>query len=129
VIFNSDENGDAIYTEFSGQTVDANSVLVKYTWTGDANLSGKVDASDYLRIDVGFARGLPFWYNGDFDFSGTVDANDYFWIDSAFARQTGVLGAGVVAVPEPGLGGAVILAGAALARRRRRGNQQRLQCV
>jgi len=41
-------------TEFAGQAVDATSVLVRYTWWGDANLDGVIDANDYDKIDRAF---------------------------------------------------------------------------
>jgi hypothetical protein len=92
ILLNDNGNGGAIRTEFDGQVVDENSILVKFTWNGDADLTGVVDASDYFRIDLGFANGRVGWANGDFDYSGTIDANDYFLIDKAFAGQAGVLG-------------------------------------
>ena len=36
---------------WQGQTVDATSVLIKYTYGGDANLDGVVDILDYGQID------------------------------------------------------------------------------
>ena len=47
-----------------------NSILVKYTWNGDMDLSGKVDADDYFLIDTGFLSGgeLSGYRNGDLDY-------------------------------------------------------------
>ena len=39
---------------FDSQSVSSTDVLVKYTYYGDMNLDGKVDGSDYSRIDNGF---------------------------------------------------------------------------
>ncbi len=92
---------------WGGQVVDATSVLVRYTYAGDANLSGNVDGDDYFRIDSGFAAHASGYYNGDFNYDGKVDADDYFIIDHAYAEQGTALaaelpmGASVVAVPEP----------------------------
>ena len=36
---------------FSGQTIDATAVLVKYTYSGDVNLAGTIDGADYGLID------------------------------------------------------------------------------
>ena len=68
---------------FSGQSVDATCVLVKYTYGGDANLSGSVDVDDYGQIDFNSSIGgvIPGFFNGDFDFSGTQDVDDYGIID------------------------------------------------
>jgi autotransporter-associated beta strand protein len=83
--------GNEIYTSFKGRTVALNDTLVRYTYMGDADLSGDVTSTDYSLIDSGFALALSGWVNGDFDYSGSVDATDYALIDNAFAFQTGVL--------------------------------------
>jgi autotransporter-associated beta strand protein len=58
---------------FDGQTVDATTVLVKYTWMGDANLDGIVDASDLSRI----SPTGTIWAAGDFNYDSVVNADDY----------------------------------------------------
>jgi hypothetical protein len=97
---------------------------VKYTYNGDANLDGRVNADDYFRIDSGFLAQLddPTWRDGDFNYDGTINADDYFLIDSAFLGQGGALGDVVraVAVPEPTAAGALCIAGMLMRRRRRR---------
>ena len=96
---------------WNGQTVDATSVLVKYTYGGDANLDGKIDVDDYGRIDfnVNFA-GVSGWFNGDFNYDGKVNVDDYGIIDfnvgiqgAPFPTGAGIPGglSGVSAVPEP----------------------------
>jgi hypothetical protein len=91
VIVNDRGNGTKVTSTLAGENVDVNTVLVKYTWNGDADLTGKIDADDYFLIDIGFATHLHDYRNGDFDFNGSVDADDYFLIDRAFAGQTGIL--------------------------------------
>jgi hypothetical protein len=77
---------------FSGQTVDATAVLVKYTYNGDTDLNGVVDFDDYARIDTAFlGSGTGFWLEGDSDYSGTIDFDDYALIDSSFLLQSGIL--------------------------------------
>ncbi len=81
-----------------------NQIIAKYTYFGDLNLDGVVDAADYLVIDNNFGQatqGGPF--KGDANFSGTVDAADYLVVDNAFGRGAGGgLQAGPVnGVPEP----------------------------
>lgn len=78
---------------WNGQTVDATSVLIGYTFAGDANLSGRIDADDYFQIDSHFGKPSSDmqYLNGDFDYNGTVDGDDYFIIDSNYA--TGMPGA------------------------------------
>ena len=116
---------------FAGQTVHATDTLVTYTYTGDANLDGKIDADDYFQIDSNYNKNgnnaAISYHNGDFNYDGVVNGDDYFIIDSNFAAQGSpfsngatfdVVG-GVQAVPEPASLG-LLLAGGLLAGRRRR---------
>ena len=68
--------------------------LVKYTWNGDANLDGVINADDYFLADSGFITQKGGWYNGDFSYDGVVNADDYFLIDEAFIGQGAPLVAG-----------------------------------
>jgi len=135
-------SGAAIYGSaaplglFDGSNPSTSDVLVKYTYYGDANLDGKVDGSDYSRIDNGYLNHLTGWYNGDFNYDGVVDGSDYTLIDNAFNTQGAQLADEVVdpaavsttrigitsssAVPEPSLPGIVTLAIATVLRRRNR---------
>ncbi len=74
---------------FAGQTVDATTVLVKYTRVGDADLDGRITIKDYFQIDLAHANGVAQgWGGGDLDYSGgPPDGDDYFLIDAAFAFQ------------------------------------------
>lgn len=120
VLLNDKGNGEVLYNKFDGIAVDKNSVLVKYTWNGDTDANGKIDADDYFRIDRGFALGLTGYNNGNFDYEGIVDAGDYFLIDNAFLLQSGVLSSESLhasAVPEPGMLGLISIAGMLLMRR------------
>ena len=127
VIPNTTDGTTALYTSFDGQTTTATDVLSRYTYYGDANLDGVVNAADYTRIDAGFLLGnLTGWLNGDYNYDGKVDASDYTLMDNAFNQQTGGVatpaaalaalpnlvarpaalvaggaGAGTAAVPEP----------------------------
>lgn len=112
-------------------------VLVKYTYYGDANLDGRVDADDYALLDRGFGRQVvgAGWVDGDFNYDGAVTSADYLMIDTAFGRQVGTLSPAMLAdrqarfgeayveslmagVPEPGVVGVVVVAGVMLGRRR-----------
>jgi hypothetical protein len=85
-------SGGIILSHFANEVVTDNSILVKYTYNGDFNLSGSVDADDYSLIDTGFANALPGMQNGDINLSGgPPDADDYALIDFAFATQSGPL--------------------------------------
>jgi hypothetical protein len=114
-VIQNNQSGSVLFTssnEFDGYTPAAADILVKYTYYGDANLDGKVDGSDYSRIDNGYRNHLTGWYNGDFNYDGVVDASDYTLIDNAFNQQGASLTDavettaeiapyGVAAVPEP----------------------------
>ena len=54
VILNNNGQGGAIYSSFEGQSADANSILIDYTFYGDADLNSRVDGGDYALIDNGF---------------------------------------------------------------------------
>jgi hypothetical protein len=75
-------------TSFDGQSVSPTDVIVKYTYFGDADLNGRVDANDFSLIDNGYNHpGLTGWWNGDFNYDGMVDGSDYSLIDNAFNVQ------------------------------------------
>ncbi|MBE3070952.1 MAG: PEP-CTERM sorting domain-containing protein [Planctomycetes bacterium] len=91
-------------TVFAGEAVDATAVLVRYTWWGDANLDGVVDANDYDVIDKNylFPPAVMGWWVGDFNYDGAIDANDYDRIDKAYLFQGAPLAAPSPApAPEP----------------------------
>lgn len=93
VLKNADADGNPLYGIgrpmglFDGQDPTAVDVLVKYTWYGDANLTGKVDGADYARIDNGFNLQLSGWSNGEFTFDGSINSADYSLIDNAYNTQ------------------------------------------
>ncbi len=60
---------------FSGQSVDNSSVLIKYTYLGDANLDGQVDISDLGILATNWQTPGD-WPQADFDYSGFIDISD-----------------------------------------------------
>ena len=88
-----------LMTTFDGQTVTTTDVLVKYTYFGDTNLNGSVDATDYIAIDNGFNNNLTGWNNGDFNYDGKINGDDYTLIDNAFNSQSAVPLATVASPP------------------------------
>jgi hypothetical protein len=119
------------FATFAGQTVDADSVLVKYTYFGDADLDGDVDVADLGNLASAWqSEGV--WFNGDFDYNGSIDVNDLGLLASNWQAGMGdplspgslnqvlaSLGLPLASVPEPA---SVLLAvaGASLIVKRRR---------
>ena len=77
------------YTTFSGLAVTPDDVLVKYTYTGDANLSGAVTFDDYVGMDNAFFGLIPNlgWATGDINFDNVINFDDYSKVDQAFFFQ------------------------------------------
>jgi hypothetical protein len=119
---------------FAGHTVTGASVLAMYTYAGDLNFDGLVDAADYGVIDnfVQFP-GSDGYANGDFNYDGVIDAGDYGIIDNTIQLQgppipTGGPAVGIgttTAVPEPAIAAWLALAPAALLPRRCRRRRRR----
>lgn len=72
---------------WNGQLVDATTVLVRYTYGGDANLDGALNGDDYFAIDAGFASQAKGFAAGDFNYDGKIDTDDYFILDSNYNKS------------------------------------------
>jgi T5SS/PEP-CTERM-associated repeat protein len=116
-------------TLWGGQMVSGTDTLVMYTYAGDLNVDGVINADDYAYIDLySQIPGASGYTHGDINYDGAINADDYALIDlnsinagPPFETRPGV-GATVslVAVPEPGFGLVATAASLLLARRRRR---------
>jgi hypothetical protein len=119
---------------FAGQSVDATTVLVRYTLLGDATLDGGVDFNDLVKLAQNYnsGSGEKVWAQGDFDYDGVVDFNDLVALAQNYnaalpAQVVGGAGGGFdadlarafAAVPEPSAFGLLAM-GALAARRGRR---------
>jgi hypothetical protein len=122
VLLNDDGKGHTLRSQIFGEPATLNDILAIYTWNGDVNLDGKIDAADYFLVDSGFITQQAGYRNGDLNYDGQVDAGDYFLIDSAFLGQTATSIPLTSPVPEPGTLGllAVVAGGLAVDRRRSR---------
>jgi hypothetical protein len=110
IFLNDTGSGSPILASFNGEVVDANATLLKYTYYGDRNFDGKLDADDYTGMDGGFANrndpnNLVFprqpWRDGDPNLSGTVNFDDYFSMDLAFSNQPTILSSTADPTPMP----------------------------
>jgi hypothetical protein len=91
---------------FGGQAVTPNTVLVKYTYSGDADLNGVVDGDDYTYWLNGFLGltdpAVQGWLRGDFNYDGVVDGDDYTqWLNAFLFAGPPLAGGGPSPVPEP----------------------------
>jgi hypothetical protein len=115
---------------YAGLSVDDSSVVVLFTFSGDADLDGDVDVGDLGQLATHWQSAAD-WAGGDFDYNGTVDVNDLGllatnWqagvgtpLGASFAEAVAGFGLPNVAVPKPtGLG--LMLASVALKCCRRR---------
>src|SRR5688500_2903715 len=111
---------------WAGETINGASAIAMYTYAGDANLDGQVDAGDYGILDAFIqVAGAAGYGNGDFNYDGFIDPADYGTIDNSIQFQgapfpTAAVLAGVTAVPEPAAGAVIGLVGVGLSGRRRR---------
>jgi hypothetical protein len=78
---------NSITAAWGDQTVDATTVLVKFTYGGDDNADGKINIDDYVHIDQGVAAQIAGWFNGDFNGDGKINIDDYVIIDSNIVSQ------------------------------------------
>jgi autotransporter-associated beta strand protein len=137
-------NGTLNLTNFKGVTgLDSNDVLVKYTYYGDADLSGSVTLDDFTLFLHGYQGGGTTWFVGDFNYNGVVTLDDFTQFlygyqnqgaplsaleqavnsSDASPAQIAAMIAAVQAVPEPDCVAvmAVAYTGFMLSRRRRAG--------
>jgi hypothetical protein len=75
---------------FAGQSVDSTSILIKYTFYGDSDLSGGVNLGDFNKLAANFGATGKRWSHGDFDFNGTVNLPDFNKLAANFG-QSGAL--------------------------------------
>jgi autotransporter-associated beta strand protein len=105
-------------TTFGGLSVDTSSMLIKYTYAGDADLDGDADGVDIGTWATNFTgelggTGSMVWTQGDWDYDGDVDGVDAGLWAQAFTGELGGGGLGSVIVNDPNIapGAAAILEG------------------
>jgi hypothetical protein len=112
---------------FDGQTVGGPSVLIRYTYAGDANLDGVVNALDFNAIATNFgAESGKFWSQGDFNYDGISNTLDFTALARDFELTLGSPALGTL-VPEPSVLALLASAAALAVRRVRRANRHRAE--
>jgi hypothetical protein len=88
---------------FMGKTVDASSVLVRYTFFGDANLDGIVDTLDFNALAGNFGGTSKAWSQADFNYDSVVDTLDFnsFAANFGHSVSVGAPSSALALVPEP----------------------------
>ena len=107
----------------------SDTIEIKYTLLGDANLDGTVNAEDFTPLSHNLSESGAVWDQGDFNYDGTVNSED-FTPFSHNINQSAVLASGLdlangislTNVPEPASAGILLMAGFGFLRRRRRQN-------
>lgn len=83
-------------------------LVTKYTYYGDLNLDGQINADDYAQMDRsinhGGLAGSAIWTDGDVNYDRVVDAADYLLIDRAFALHGGTFSPAMLAERESRFG-------------------------
>jgi hypothetical protein len=85
---------------FLDKTVTPTQTLVRYTYAGDANLDGKVNALDFNAVATNFGSSGDQWYQGDFNYDGVVNTQDFMQLAINFNQPALGPALGSV-VPEP----------------------------
>jgi hypothetical protein len=86
---------------FDGQSVGGTTSLVRYTFSGDANIDGKVNALDFNALATNFGTGGgEFWFQGDFNYDGSVNTSDFTTLAQNFGQVLSSPSLSAV-VPEP----------------------------
>jgi hypothetical protein len=77
---------------FLGQTVDDTAVLLRYTRSGDADLSGSVNLNDFNRLATNFGGTNAVWSQGNFNFDATTNLNDFNLLAANFGLSAASFG-------------------------------------
>jgi hypothetical protein len=89
------DNASLHKSSFSGVTgLTGREVLIKYTYQGDADLSGAVTLDDFTMFLAGHQGTSPLgacWMTGDFDYNGSVTLDDFTMFLSGYQQQTAAL--------------------------------------
>ena len=117
-----------------GTLPDSDSVLVRFTRYGDADLNGQVNLLDFNRLAANFNGSGKVWSQGDFNYDGNVNLLDFNRLAANFNQSaTGIDGQPTpqdwanlaAAVPEPTSGAVLVISGLAISAGRFRRQRRR----
>jgi autotransporter-associated beta strand protein len=78
------------WVTWRGRPVNSDSVLVRYTYYGDADLDGRVTVEDYYRWKSGRSLWPAYeasWSWGDFNYDNLITVDDYYLWKSSFNAE------------------------------------------
>ena len=78
---------------FDGNDINAGCVILKYVDAGDADMDGKITATDFAQLDASYLKGTyasggATWFQGDFNHDGIIDYKDFILIDFNYGKQS-----------------------------------------
>ena len=62
---------------FGGESIDNTTMLVRYTYLGDTNLDGVVNALDFNALASHYGAFGTTWIDGDFDYNASTNSLDF----------------------------------------------------
>lgn len=71
---------------FAGESVDATTVLLRYTLQGDTNLDRVVNITDFARLAANFNTAQN-WSGGDFNYDGNANISDFALLAANFNQS------------------------------------------
>jgi hypothetical protein len=96
------DNGALGLTQFAGQAVNANSLLLESTWLGDSNLDRKVDVTDLGTLATHYGQSTTLGIlAGDFNNDGKVDVTDLGLLATNYGQGTNGAPFNASGAPEP----------------------------
>jgi hypothetical protein len=114
--------GELAWATWFGREVNNDSILIRFTYQGDVDLSGEVTTDDFDNWKQGYITHQTGWLHGDLDYSGEVTTDDFDLWKQVYVKHYAPLPTGegggkvaTAAVPEPGTPALVALLLAAAA--------------
>jgi hypothetical protein len=111
--------GELGITVFNGINIPPDTMILLYTYSGDANIDGKVNTLDFNSLAGSFGGSSKVWTEGDFDYNGNVDSLDFNALVGNYGKATSLSAPSLGSVvPEPSAALALFVAMPLLKRRR-----------